>query len=245
LNKLAGEERMLVSDVPGTTRDAVDTRVRWHDHELLLVDTAGIRRKFKHEKGVEYFSVLRSLRAVERCDVAVLLLDAVEGIVAQDARVAGAIHDAGRGAVIALNKWDAVAKDTHTLKAHEARIREELAFLSYAPLVSISATEGVRTGRILELAWEVGQERKKTVETSGLNDILERAQARNPPKVHNRGTGKVYYATQTGTAPPTFTLFVNKAEYFPRNHLRFLANTLREAHGFTGTRIRLVLKERR
>jgi GTP-binding protein len=244
-NRLCGEERTLVSDIPGTTRDSIDTRVRWHGHDVVLVDTAGIRRKAKHEKGVEYFSTLRSLRAIERCDVAVLLLDAAEGMVAQDARIAGAIHDAGRGAVIAVNKWDAVQKETQTLAHFTEGVRSELAFLNYAPVVSISATAGLRTGRILQLAWEVGQERQKTVETSLVNAILEKAQAQNQPKVHNRGTGRIYYGTQTGVAPPTFTLFVNRAEYFGRNYMRYLSNQVRERIGFKGTRIQIELKERR
>jgi GTP-binding protein len=245
VNTLTGQEASLVSDVPGTTRDAVDTRLRWQGRSLLLVDTAGIRRRFKHEKGVEYFSVLRSIQAIQRCDVAVLLLDATEGIVAQDARVAGEIHDAGRGVVIAVNKWDAIEKDTMTYKRFEEEVRDDLAFLSYAPVVTISARERTRTGRILELAWEVGATRQKTVETSTLNDIIEAAKRRNPPPMYNRGTGKIYYGTQTGTAPPTFTLFVNRTAYFPRHYLRYLNNRIREAVGYSGTRIRLVLKDKK
>ncbi len=244
LNTLTGTTHSLVSEVPGTTRDAVDTRLRWQGRDLLLVDTAGIRRRFKHHKGVEYFSVLRSIQAIQRCEVAVLLLDATEGIVAQDARVAGEIHDAGKGVVIAVNKWDAIEKDTMTFKRFVERIHDELAFLRYAPVVSISATERTRAPKVLELAWTVGQERKKTVETSRLNDILETAKRRNPPPMYNRGTGKIYYATQTGTAPPTFTLFVNRAAWFPRHYLRYLNNRIREAVGFSGTRIRLVLREK-
>jgi GTP-binding protein len=208
------------------------------------VDTAGIRRRFKHNKGVEYFSVLRSIQAVQRCDVAVLLLDATEGVVAQDARVAGEIHDAGKGVVIAINKWDAIEKETMTYKRFEEDVRDDLAFLSYAPVVTISALDRTRTGRILELAWKVGEERQKTVETSRLNDIIETAKRRSPPQMYNRGTGKIYYATQTGKAPPTFTLFVNRAAFFPRHYLRYLNNRIREALGYEGTRIRLVLREK-
>ncbi len=244
LNTLTGQPRSLVSEVPGTTRDAVDSRLRWQGHDLLLVDTAGIRRRFKHHKGIEYFSVLRSIQAIERCEVAILLLDATEGIVAQDARVAGEIHDAAKGVVIAVNKWDAIEKDTMTFQHFVRRIHDELAFLRYAPVVSISATERTRAPKVLELAWKVGQERKKTVETSRLNDILETAKRRNPPPMYNRGTGKIYYATQTGTAPPTFTLFVNRAAYFPRHYLRYLNNRIRDAVGFSGTRIRIVLREK-
>ncbi len=244
LNTLVGSEQSLVSDVPGTTRDAVDSRIRWQGHDLVLVDTAGIRRRFKHNKGIEYFSVLRSIQAVNRCDVAVLMLDATEGIVAQDARVAGEIHNAGKGVVIAVNKWDAIEKDTMTFRRFEEQVHDELAFLRYAPVVSISALDRTRTGRILELAWKVGEERQKTVETSRLNDIIETAKRRNPPQMYNRGTGRIYYATQTGKGPPTFTLFVNRSAFFPRHYLRYLNNRLREAVGFVGTRIRLSLREK-
>ncbi len=244
LNALTGASNSLVSEVPGTTRDAVDSRIRWHGKDMVLVDTAGIRRRFKHNKGVEYFSVLRSIQAIQRCDVAVLMLDATEGVVAQDARVASEIHDAGKGVLIAVNKWDAIEKDTMTFKHFTDRIHEDLAFIRYAPVVSISALVGTRTGRILEMAWELAREREKTVETSRLNSILEAAKRKNPPPMYQRGTGKIYYATQTGTAPPVFTLFVNRSAYFPRNYLRYLNNRIREAVGFTGTRIRITLREK-
>ena len=244
LNTLVGEERALVSEVAGTTRDAVDTVVKWHGKRIRLVDTAGIRRKTKHNKGVEYFSVLRTMQSLERCDVAVLLLDAVDGVVAQDARIAGEMHESGRGCLLAVNKWDAIEKDTQTFSRFEAEVRHELAFLSYAPVVSISALERTRTGRILEMAWEIGRERQKAVETSKLNDILQKALARNPPRSYQGGNGKVYYGTQTGTAPPVFRVFVNNPEFFPRHYVRYLNNQIRAAFGFTGTRIRIDLRKR-
>lgn len=245
LNTLVGDERVLVSDVPGTTRDAIDTRLRWHGHELLLVDTAGIRRRVKHRKDVEYFSVMRTVQAIERCDVAVLLLDATTGLVVQDQKVASLAHDAGKGLVFAVNKWDAIEKVTETARRFEEEVRYQLAFCDYAPLVTISATERQRTGKVLDLAWEVGQAREKKVETSRLNALLQKAMAKNPPKAHNNMLGKVYYATQTGTAPPTFTLFCNRANAFPRHYLRYLNNQLREGIGFPGTRIRLSLREKK
>jgi GTP-binding protein len=244
LNAIVGEERTLVSEVAGTTRDAIDTVLRWHGKRIRLVDTAGIRRRHKHEKGVEYFSVLRTLQSVAACDVAILMLDTPDGVVAQDARVAGEIHEGGRGAVIALNKWDIVEKDDRTFQNTVKEVRNDLAFLSYAPVVSISALERTRVGRILELAWKVGEERKKKVETSRLNDILGKALARNPPRSYQGGTGKVFYGTQTGTAPPVFRLFVNKPEVFPRHYIRYLNNQIREQIGFEGTRIRLDLRKR-
>jgi GTP-binding protein len=244
LNALVGAERALVSEIAGTTRDAIDTRLRWHGREIRLVDTAGIRRRVRHEKGVEYFSVLRSIQAIQRCDVAVLLLDAEDGFVAQDSKVAAEIHDAGRGCVIAINKWDRVAKEDKTYLEYERSVREELAFLSYAPIITISATKRQRIGRVLELGWKVGQERQKTVETSRVNDILAKALRRRPPAAVRGSVGKLYYATQTGTAPPAFTLFVNRPEAFPRHTVRYLNNQLRAEFGFIGTRIHLHLRKR-
>jgi GTP-binding protein len=244
LNALLHEERALVSETPGTTRDAIDSPLLWREHRLLLVDTAGIRRRVSHEKGIEYFSVLRSLQAIERCDVAVLMLDAKSGIVAQDARVAGEIHDLGKACVIVWNKWDLVPKQTMTYREFEKRVQNELPFLGYAPILTISARDRLRLERLLEQAWEVGQAAEKTVETSRLNDILAKALAMTPPKVHNKGTGKVYYATQTGVKPPTFTLFVNNPDWFPRNYLRYLNNQLRDTIGFPGNRVRLKLRAR-
>lgn len=244
LNALVGEERALVSEIAGTTRDAVDTLVKWHGKRIRLVDTAGIRRRTKHEKNVEYFSVLRSMQSLERCDVAVLMLDATDGVVAQDARIAGEMHESGKGCLVAVNKWDLIEKDTNTARAFEKQVRDELAFLTYAPVVTISALEHTRISRILEMVWKIGEERKKTVETSKLNDILQKALARNPPRNYQNGTGKVYYATQTGTAPPVFRLFVNNPAYFPRHYVRYLNNQIRDTLGFEGSRVRLDLRKR-
>lgn len=245
LNALVGSERTLVSEVAGTTRDSIDTVLKWHGRRIRLIDTAGIRRRHKHEKGVEYFSVLRSLNSLARCDVAVLLLDATEGIVAQDQRVAGEINESGKGCLIALNKWDAVEdKDDRTFLKHQDDVRTELRFMSWAPVVSISALEGQRVQRILDMAWTIGQERAKKVETSHLNEILHKAMQKNPPRPYNNGTGKVFYATQTGVAPPVFRIFVNRPEVFPRHYIRYLNNQLRAELGFEGSRIRLDLRKR-
>jgi GTP-binding protein len=244
LNALMGENRTLVSELPGTTRDAIDSVIRWHGKSIRLIDTAGIRRRVKHVKGVEYFSTLRSLQAVRRAEVVILLLDADAGIVAQDAHVAGEIHEAGRGCIVAWNKWDTVAKDDRSYLEYEQKVRDDLSFLSYAPIVTISALDGQRVPRLLELAWKIAEEARKSVETSRLNDILGKAIQKNPPKVHNRGVGKLFYATQTGHSPPAFTLFVNRPEVFARNYLRYLNNQIREACGFEGTRIRLHLRGR-
>ena len=245
LNALVGHERTLVSEIAGTTRDAIDTLLRWQKRRIRLIDTAGIRRRHKHDKGVEYYSVLRSLNSLARCDVAVLLLDAVEGIVAQDARVAGEIQESGKGCLIALNKWDAVEdKDDRSFREAEQMIRHELPFMSWAPVVSISALEGQRVPRVLDMAWAIGEERAKKVETRELNEILQKAVQKNPPRPYQGGTGRVFYATQTGQAPPVFRIFVNKPEVFPRHYIRYLNNELREAFGFEGSRIRLDLRKR-
>lgn len=244
LNALVGHERAIVSEVAGTTRDAIDTVIKFYGKSVRLVDTAGIRRKTNHDKGVEYFSSLRTLEAIQRCDVAVLMLDAKDGVLAQDARIAGEIHETGRGCLIAWNKWDAIEKDTGTYKTFVDDVRDELRFLSYAPVVTISATEHTRIGRILELCDHIQSERQKQVETSRLNDILQKALAKNPPGYEKGARAKVFYVTQTGKGPPRFTIFVNRPELFPRHYLRYLNNQIRSAIGFEGTRIYLDLRKR-
>ena len=244
LNSLVGRERVLVSEIAGTTRDAIDTVMRWHGKSVRLIDTAGIRRKTNHKKGVEYFSSLRTLEAIQRCDVAVLLLDAQEGVLAQDARIAGEIHETGRGCLVVWNKWDAVEKDDRTYRRFEDDVRDDLRFLSYAPIVTISASERTRIGRILEHCDQIVTAREKQVETSRLNDILQKALTRNPPGYEKGARAKVFYATQTGTSPPRFTIFVNRPELFPRHYIRYLNNQVRKAIGFTGTRIYLNLRKR-
>ena len=195
-------------------------------------------------RGVEYFSSLRTLEAIQRCDVAVLLLDAQEGVLAQDARIAGEIHETGRGCLVVWNKWDAIEKDDRTYRRFEDDVRDELKFLSYAPVVTISATERTRIGRILEHCDQIVAEREKQVETSRLNDILQKALTRNPPGYEKGARAKVFYATQTGNSPPRFTIFVNRPELFPRHYIRYLNNQIRKAIGFTGTRIYLNLRKR-
>ena len=244
LNSLVGRDRALVSEVAGTTRDAIDTVLKWQGKSVRLVDTAGIRRKTNHKKGVEYFSSLRTLEAIQRCDVAVLMLDANDGVLVQDARIAGEIHETGRGCLVAWNKWDSIEKDDRTYRKFEQDVRDDLRFLSYAPVVTISATERTRIGRILEHCDHIHAERQKQVETSRLNDILQKALARNPPGYEKGARAKVFYATQTASAPPRFTVFVNRPELFPRHYIRYLNNKIREAIGFQGTRIYLHLRKR-
>jgi GTP-binding protein len=243
LNQLVGRQEALVSEIPGTTRDAVHTDLRWHGRTLRLVDTAGLRRKSKVTEAVEAFSAMRTLRAVEECDVAVLMVDAMEGAVTQEAKIAGHIHDSGRGVVVAFNKWDLVEKDQETYRQVWDRFLQQVPFLSYAPWFTFSALSKQRLGRILETVWEVHEERQRRVETAELNRFLEQVVGRQPPRHHAGGAGRIYYATQVDKAPPTFLLSVNNPSYFARNYLRFLNNQIRKRYGFTGCRIFIKLKK--
>jgi len=244
LNALTGRDEALVSEIPGTTRDSIHTDLQWHGRTLRLIDTAGLRRKARVTAAVEYFSNLRSLRALELCDVAVLMVDASVGAVTQDSKIAGLIHDSGKGVVVALNKWDLVpekANRTH-LDAWEAFCRE-IPFLTYAPWFTFSALTHQRLGRILETVWQVHEQRQQRIGTSQLNDFLARVVAHQPPRPHQNGIGKIYYGAQVDTAPPVFQLSVNEPRFFARNYLRYLNNQLREAYGFKGTRIFVKLKK--
>ena len=244
LNRLVGQDRMIVSAEAGTTRDAVDTTLRYHGEEIVLVDTAGIRRRGKIEPGIEKYAVLRAMRAIEACDVAVVLIDAFAGVTAQDTHVAGFIHEAGRGAIIALNKWDLVEKDTHTIEAYTRQVRHALKFLDYAPIVTISALSGQRVPKILDLALEVHATRHMRIPTSELNRLVEAIQARHS---HSRGGRlmRVRYATQVGVAPPTFVFFVNDRSLLHFGYERFVENQIRERFAFEGTPLRLMFREQR
>jgi len=244
LNRLVGQERMIVSDVPGTTRDAVDTTVRFHGEEIVLVDTAGIRRRGKVEAGIEKYAVLRAMRAIERSDVAVLMIDALDGVTAQDTHIAGYVHDAGRGAIVAVNKWDLVEKDTHTIDAYRKAVRAELKFLDYAPIVTLSALTGQRAARVLEIARQIDATRKIRIATGELNRVVAELQARANPTRKGRAL-KLRYATQAGVAPPTFVFFVNDVELVHFSFERFVENQLRERYGFEGTPIKLVFRAQR
>ncbi len=243
LNLLVGREEALVSDIPGTTRDGVHTDLRWHGRTVRLIDTAGLRRRARVEEAVELFSALRAERAIEECDVAVLVVDAAAGTVGQDARIAGMIHDAGKGVIVAFNKWDLVEKDGKTYLRVWERFLQDVPFLGYAPHFTLSALTRQRSGRLLEMVWEVFEARAKRVETSELNRFLESVVREQPPRSHEGGTGRIYFATQAETAPPTFVLSVNSPAVFARNYLRFLNNRLRAEYGFPGNRIFIRLKE--
>ena len=247
LNALLGEERAIVSEIPGTTRDAIDTRLAWGRSEVVLIDTAGIRRRGKVAGGpaAERYSTLRALHALSRADIAVLVVDAVEGLTAQDAHVAGYIIEAGRGLVIAVNKWDLVEEKTdRTFDQYVEWIRNEVPFLDFAPIISISAKTGQRVGRVLEAAIDIWGERRKRISTGELNRVLSAATDRTPPPPVRGHRPKLFYATQAAVAPPTFVFFASDASAVHFSYRRYLENRLREQFGFDGTPIRLVFRDR-
>ncbi|MCC7107379.1 MAG: ribosome biogenesis GTPase Der [Chloroflexi bacterium] len=243
LNALTGERRSIVSEIPGTTRDTIDTLVEYHEQRILLIDTAGIRRRGRVERGVEQFSVMRAVRAVERSDVVALVIDATEGVTAQDTHVAGYAQEQAKGLIVVVNKWDLVEKDDYTVLEFGRRLERDLNFVAYAPYVFISAVTGQRVQRVLDLALEVRAERAKRVPTAQLNQVVRDAVAAH--RLSERGKAlKVLYATQPAIDPPTFVFFVNEPEIVHFSYRRYLENRLREAFGFKGTAIRLVFRGR-
>jgi GTPase len=247
LNALLGEDRAIVSEVPGTTRDAIDTRLAWGRSEVVLIDTAGIRRRGKVASGpaAEKYSTLRALHALSRADIAVLVVDAVEGLTSQDAHVAGYIIEEGKGLVIAVNKWDLVEEKTDkTFDQYVEWIRNDVPFLDFAPVISISAKTGQRVGRVLEAAIDIWGERRKRISTGELNRVLMAATERTPPPPVRGHRPKLFYATQASVAPPTFIFFASDASAVHFSYRRYLENRLREQFGFDGTPIRLVFRDR-
>ena len=247
LNALLGEERTIVSDVPGTTRDAIDTRLAWGRSEIVLIDTAGIRRRGKVASGpsAERYSTMRALTALSRADVAVLVIDAVEGLTSQDAHVAGYAVEEGKGLVLAVNKWDLVEDKTdRTFDQYVEWIRNDAPFLEFAPMVSISAKTHQRIGRVLELAVDIWAERRKRVPTGELNRMLMAATDRTPPPLVRGKRPKLFYATQAAISPPTFVFFASDASAVHFSYRRYLENRLRETFGFHGTPVRLVFRDR-
>ena len=244
LNILTGRQDALVSEIPGTTRDSVHTDLKWHGKTIRLIDTAGLKRKSKVKEAIEVFSNMRTLRALEQCDVAVFMVDASAKTVSQDSKIAGLIHDAGKGVIVVFNKWDLVGKETNTHLEHWQKFCDEVPMLTYAPWFTMSAETKQRTGRIMETVWQVHEERQKRVPTAKLNEFMEGAIRYQQPRSHAGGLGKIYYATQVETAPPSILLSVNEPRFFARNYLRYLNNQLRKEYGFTGTRIFVKLKKR-
>ncbi|MDO5326369.1 MAG: ribosome biogenesis GTPase Der [Clostridia bacterium] len=246
-NRLLGQERTMVSDIPGTTRDAIDTQFTGPDGtEYNIIDTAGIRRKRAIEdESLERYSVLRSIAAIRRCDVALLLIDAQEGVTEQDARIAGMIHEEGKAAVVIVNKWDALDKETGTLEKFKKQVIEDLKFMDYAPVLFISALTGQRAANVLPEVNKVWEQASRRVGTGALNDVLGDAQiALQPPMMGGRKL-KIYYATQPAVCPPTFALFINSEDLMHFSYQRYLENCLRKAFGFEGTPIRFVLREKK
>ena len=245
LNKLVGQERSIVSDIPGTTRDAVDSRLEYNGLPITLIDTAGIRRKGKVSPGVEKFSVIRTMKAIERSDVAIMIIDATSGITAQDTHIAGYIKDAWKSTVVVVNKWDLVEKDSYTINEYSTEIRQALNFMDYVPLLFISALTGQRVDKVLPLALQVQEERLLRLSTSQINKILQHAQDRHAAPSKTGRTLRIYYGTQVRSDPPTFMLYVNSPELAHFTYLRYLENQIRKEYPFIGTPIRLVLKKRR
>jgi GTP-binding protein len=244
LNSLVGKERAIVSPIPGTTRDAVDTRLNYQGIPITLIDTAGIRKRGKIDPGVERFSVIRSLRAIERSDVSLLLVDAVSGITAQDTHIAGFILQAWKSAIVVINKWDAIEKDSYTMPEYTTHIRQELKFLDYVPVLFISAKTGQRVHQVIPTALQVQEERVMRIQTSKFNQIIRRALDRHPTPSKSGRHLKIYYGTQIRSEPPTFILHVNDPKLVHFTYLRYLENQIREAYPFRGTPIRLLLRAR-
>ncbi|MGE5123163.1 MAG: ribosome biogenesis GTPase Der [Acidobacteriaceae bacterium] len=245
LNQILGEERAIVSPIAGTTRDAIDTRLTYGDVPILLIDTAGIRRRGHIAPGVEQYSVLRALQAIERSDVVLLVLDATAGLTAQDAHIAGFILDAWKSAVVLVNKWDAVKKDSQSVAAFTQLVRQELNFMDYVPILFISAKTGLRVDQVLPLALRVQEERLTRLPTSKINRILQNAQDRHAAPSHGGVGLKIFYGSQVRNDPPVFLLHVNDPKLAHFTYVRFLENSIRAEHAFMGTPIRIVLRPRR
>jgi GTP-binding protein len=244
INRVLGEKRLLVSDIPGTTRDAIDSVCKLDEKSYLLVDTAGIRRKGKVSKKLEKFSIIKALRSLDRCDVALIVMDAEEGVTDQDIAIAGYAYDRGCACILLLNKWDLVAKDSKTVKVYYERLRDQAKFLSYAPAMTISALTGQRVTKVFQLVDEVYEQYQRRIGTGQLNKILERAIAKNEPSLHRGRRIKFYYAAQTSTKPPTIVCFVNYPNAVHFSYKRYLINQLREKTGLNNTPIRLILRQR-
>jgi len=245
VNSILGVERVIVSDVAGTTRDAIDTYFEQGNQKYLLIDTAGMRKKGKINVPTERYSVIRSLRAVDRSDVVLMVIDAVDGVIEQDKKIAGYAHDGGRAIVIIVNKWDLVEKDDKTVLRYTEDIREQLGFMQYAPVVFVSALTRKRVPRILELVNYVAEQHAMRISTSNLNELIQEAILLNPPPSDKGKRLKILYGTQTSVKPPTFIIFVNDTELIHFSYLRYLENQLRSSFGFEGTPIRMVVRQRK
>lgn len=245
INKILGENRLIVSDIAGTTRDAVDTSVKWQDREYVFIDTAGLRRKNKIKEEIERYSILRTVSAVERADVVVLVIDATEGVTEQDAKIAGIAHDRGRGIIIAVNKWDAVEKNNNSVKEYTKKIRNVLSFMQYAEIIFISAKTGQRISKLFDKLDIVIQNHSLRIATGVLNEILTEAVALQQPPSDKGRRLKIYYITQVSVGPPTFIIFVNDKKLMHFSYTRYIENKIREAFGFVGTPLKFIVREKR
>ncbi len=244
VNALLGEERVIVSDTPGTTRDAIDTPFEYEGNRYILIDTAGMRKKSRITEATEKYSVIRALKSVERSDVVLIMLDANEGVIEQDKRIAGYVHEQGKASVIIVNKWDLIEKDGQTMNKFDKDIREELKFLAYCPILYVSALTKKRIFKILELVDFVSDQHNRRIQTSDLNQVINEAMLLNPLPGGGGKKIKIYYATQVQTAPPTFVFFANYPEKVHFSYLRYLDNVLRKNFGFEGTPIKLIVRKR-
>lgn len=244
VNYIAGEERAIVSDIAGTTRDAIDTEIHNQYGDFIFIDTAGIRRKSRVDDPIEKYSVLRAEMAVDRADVCVIMIDATEGFTEQDSKVAGIAHEQGKACIIAVNKWDAVAKDDRTMDAMRKQLMDDFSFMAYAPFVFISAKTGQRVDRLFELIKYVHGQNNMRISTGMLNDVLAAATSRVQPPTDKGKRLRIYYMTQPSTCPPTFVCFVNQSDLFHFSYQRYLENQIRETFGLEGTPIRFIVRER-
>ena len=245
INALLGENRVLVSDIPGTTRDAIDTVITRNDKDYVFIDTAGLRRKSKIKEDLERYSIVRAVAAVEKADVIILVISAEEGVTEQDAKIAGIAHERGKGMIIAVNKWDAIEKDDKTIYRFTDKIRQVLSFMPYARLLFVSAKTGQRLEKLFELIDVVVENHSRRIQTGVLNEIITEAVALNQPPSDKGKRLKIFYATQVAVKPPTFVLFVNDKELMHFSYLRYLENKIREAFGFEGTPLRFFVRERK
>ncbi len=244
INRIAGEERVIVSDIAGTTRDATDTVIEREEGQFVFIDTAGIRKKSKITERVEHFSVLRAYMAVDRADVCVIMIDALEGFTEQDSKVAGYAHEQGKACIVAINKWDAVEKTDKTMQEFRKKLENDLSFMSYVPFIFISAKTGQRVEKLFDLIRHVHEQNAMRISTGMLNDVLAYATARVQPPSDKGRRLKIYYMTQASTKPPTFVLFVNRADLFHFSYQRYIENQIRTTFGLDGTPVRMIVRER-
>lgn len=244
INRICGEERAIVSDIAGTTRDAVDTKAEYNGREYTFVDTAGIRRKSKVTDKIEHYSVIRAYMAIDSADVAVIMIDATEGFTEQDSKIAGYAHEKGKACVVAVNKWDIADKDTHTMDSYKKKLEEDFSFMSYVPFVFISAKTGQRINKLFELIDSTAEQNAMRISTGKLNDVLAYSVQRVQPPSDKGRRLKIYYMTQASTKPPTFVVFVNRADLFHFSYRRYIENQIRQTFGLTGTPVRFIVRER-